>query len=245
MNRGSALLLAASVLLLAGCARQGNGPDTGPNDAPPPAITTEVSPPPPLAIAGVWQPESTDDRLPLVGERAALTPAGRKVAEARRIAAAHGDRDWDGTLRCLPPGTPRILLMGQPLEINADAHVIVMIFQYQRLLRMIYMDDAYPADASATFMGESHGRWEGDVLVVETRNFRTGLALDGSGLPLGAGSSLVERFEHVADDTLIDHITISDPELYQRPLEAQVTLRRGADVQLREDICAERIGARR
>jgi hypothetical protein len=110
---------------------------------------------------------------------------------------------------------------------------------------MIYMDDAYPTDANATYMGESHGRWEGDVLVVETRNFRAGLALDGSGLPLGAGSSLVERFEHVADDTLIDHITISDPELYQRPLEAQVTLKRVSDAQLREDVCAERMGARR
>jgi hypothetical protein len=232
------------MLLLGGCARQGNGLDAGPNDAPPPAITTEISPPPPIDIIGVWQPESADDSLPIVGDRPALTPAGRKLAEARRNAAARGDRSWDGTLRCLPPGTPRILLMGQPLEINADPHVIAMLFQYQRLVRMIYMDDAYPVDPNATFMGESHGRWEGDVLVVETGNFKTGLALEGSGLPLGAGSSLVERFEHVADDTLIDHITIRDPELYQRPWEAQVTLRRRADLQVKEDICAERAGTR-
>ena len=242
MTRSAALAVACA--LLCGCSRQGNGPEADGPDVAPPEITTATSPQPPIDIIGVWQADNADDTLQVTGERPLLTPAGRKLAEERRLAATRGDRSWDGTLRCLPPGAPRILGFGQPFDINADAHLIVMGFQYQRLLRMIYMDDAYPIDPEPSYMGESHGRWEGDTLVVETGNFRPGLALDASGLPQGAGMMLTERYEHVDEDTLIDYITINDPEMYQKPWQAQVTLRRSAGLQVREDVCTDRLAAR-
>ena len=238
MKRAAAL--ATALALLAGCSR-GNGPESAEPDIAPPEITTETSPQPPIDLIGVWQADNSDDVLQLPGERPMLTPAGRKLADARRVAAAHSDRSWDGTLRCMPPGVPRILGFGQPFDINADAHLIVMGFQYQRLVRMIYMDDAYPIDPGPTWMGESHGRWEGDTLVVETGNFVPGLALDGSGLPQSAATMLTERYEHIDEDTLIDYITVNDPEMYQKPWQAQVTLRRIAGLTVREDVCTDRI----
>jgi len=191
-------------------------------------------------LVGLWQPEGSDDALPIVGDKPLFTVAGRKRFDAHRKAAARDVRDWDGTQRCLPPGTPRIMAIAQPFDISVDPHLVAMTFQYQRLIRFVHMDDAYPTVSTPTFMGESFGHWEGQSLVVETKNFRTGTVLDSTGLPHGARLTVTERLERVADDTLLDHITVSDEEMYQRPWQAEVTLKRRPDLQINEDVCVER-----
>jgi hypothetical protein len=191
-------------------------------------------------ITGLWQSAGPDDTLTIVGDKPQLTAAGRRLFDAHRAADARSDRSWDGTRRCLPPGTPRVMSIAQPFDIDVGPHLVAMTFQYQRLVRFIYMDDAFPATDDATYQGESHGHWDGQSLVVETRHFKTGMVLDHTGLPQGAKLVVAERFERVAEDTLVDHITISDEEMYQRPWQAEVTLNHRADLQLQEDVCVER-----
>ena len=59
------------------------------------------------------------------------------------------------------------------------------------------------------WVGDSRGYWDGDTLVVETRNFlrETGFMRGGSGSKL----NLVERFTRVADGTLLYEVTVDDP----------------------------------
>lgn len=231
-------------LLTAGCSDPaGDGKVAAPavSNAP----VTMAPAPTPARIVGRWQPAGTDDTLAIVGDRPQLTAAGRKLFDAHRAAAARGVRDWDGTRRCLPPGTPRIMTIAQPFDIDADAHLVAMTFQYQGLVRLIHMDDAYGIAGKPGFMGESHGHWEGNSLVVETRNFRSGTVLDGTGWPHGAKLVVSERIEPQDDDTLVDHITLSDAEMYLRPWQAQVTLRRQPEARIEEDVCVERTGLQR
>lgn len=235
------LALLAALGCLAGCGAQdlpatraaGNGQSSSSV-----SIATRDAP---VDLDGDWVSAGENDRLPLVGDKPQLTPVGRKLFDAHRAAAAKGDRSWDGVRRCLPPGVPRVLAITQPFAIASDAHLLLMSFQLQRLVRFVYLDDAFPADGDSSFLGESRGRWDGHALLIETRHFAPGLVLDGTGLPAGARLTVTERLEMPERDALVDHVTISDEEMYSRPWQAELHFRRSAQ-RPREDVCVERTG---
>ena len=66
--------------------------------------------------------------------------------------------------------------------------------------------------------GDSVGRWEGNTLVVDTTNFTTLSAYQGSGENL----HLVERFTRLADDTLLYQFTVEDPTTWARPWSVEI-----------------------
>ena len=78
--------------------------------------------------------------------------------------------------------------------------------------------------------GVSTGRWEGDTLVVETKNFRsegTGtLSLRGLGLSGDENLHLVERFRRLNADTLLYEYTVDDPTVWTRPWTVSMTMER-------------------
>ena len=61
--------------------------------------------------------------------------------------------------------------------------------------------------------GDSRGRWEGDTLVVETRNFLRETSFRRS----TANLRLVERFTRVDQATLLYEFTIEDPTTWTKP----------------------------
>jgi hypothetical protein len=63
------------------------------------------------------------------------------------------------------------------------------------------------------WLGDARGRWEGNTLVVETRNFTDATNYQGSKDNL----QLVERFTRVAGGELLYRVTITDPTTYTRP----------------------------
>ena len=87
-------------------------------------------------------------------------------------------------------------------------------------------------DAIRHWTGDSRGRWEGDTLVVESRNFSDRTAsFDPSALTaLGTGSTLrlTERFTRVAEDTLLYEYTVDDPATFTRPFTAALPMRASA-----------------
>ena len=56
-------------------------------------------------------------------------------------------------------------------------------------------------------MGDSVGHWEGDTLVVETRNFRPEQSFRGS----SEQAVITERFTRVAGDQINYRFTVDDP----------------------------------
>jgi hypothetical protein len=61
-------------------------------------------------------------------------------------------------------------------------------------------------------MGDSVGRWEGDVLVVDTTNFTVKTQFEGSGEHL----HVVERFSRLPNGNLLYQFTVDDPTTWDR-----------------------------
>ena len=82
--------------------------------------------------------------------------------------------------------------------------------------------------------GDSTGRWEGDVLVVETTNYNDKVIIQGS----TAGLRVVERFTRVSADRILYQFTVDDPATWTRPWTAEVPMMK-ADGRLFEYACHE------
>jgi hypothetical protein len=84
--------------------------------------------------------------------------------------------------------------------------------------RQIFTDGrALPADPNPTWFGYSVGRWEGDVLVVETTGFNDKGWLDNAGKPGTDKLHVTERFIRKDFGNMDIQITIDDPKAYTKP----------------------------
>jgi hypothetical protein len=193
---------------------------------------------------------------PRDGRVPALTPHGvdREESRAARRRIAAGPEDlpiWD---RCIVGSNagPPIL----PDAYNNNMYLLQTSDYVAVLTEMVHDARIIPLDGRPTlpkhirqWRGDSRGHWEGEVLVVETRNFRgegTGtLMLDRElGPRRGLGSSgdenmhLIERFSRVDADTLLYEFTINDPTIWTRPWTVSMTMRK-SDERMYEYACHE------
>lgn len=88
------------------------------------------------------------------------------------------------------------------------------------------------------WLGDSSGRWEGDVLVVKTTSFRP----EGSWSFLRYSDALEveERFELVSPDEIRYRYTVTDPKIYTSPFTVEMSItRRPPEERLYEFACHE------
>ena len=185
-----------------------------------------------------------DGRLP------SYLPEGRSRmaarAEARGRNAGPEDRDVDE--RCIlgfnsgPPMIPGAYNNFVQL-FQTPGHVAILN-EMVNDVRLVPLD-GQPSLTSAVrqWRGDSRGRWEGDTLVVETRNFRDlGTAHPAPNMELlealGADLHLVERFSLLDADTLLYRFTVDDQTAFTRPWSVEMTMTRSGD-RLYEYACHE------
>ena len=94
--------------------------------------------------------------------------------------------------------------------------------------------DGRPHGVLRQYAGDSRGRWEGETLVVETKNFLRETSLRGS----SRDTHVVERFRRVDPDTVMYEFTVEDASSYTRPWTATMPLLR-TDGPLYEYACHE------
>ena len=80
--------------------------------------------------------------------------------------------------------------------------------------------DGRAFDDIAQWKGESRGHFEGDTLVIETRNFKRETPFPGS----SANTRLTERFTPTDPDTLLYEFTVDDATTWARPWTAAVPM---------------------
>ncbi len=87
------------------------------------------------------------------------------------------------------------------------------------------------------WMGDARGRWEGDTLVVDTTNFTTQTNFNGSREHL----HLIERFTRVAEDLILQEVTVEDSTTFSQTwtIEVPLTKRNEAQNQIFESACHE------
>ena len=195
----------------------------------------------PRDLSGVWFIDPYYQTI-LPNEDPPLRPEAAALFKKRMYEKEHSDPDRgpDPTPRCIPPGIPRTMLQPFPWEIVMARDRIVMIFEYQSLVRQIFTDGrGHPKDFDPTYMGNSVGKWDGDTLVVDDTGFNGKTWLDPKGLPASDALHVTERIRRVNHDTLEAAFTIDDPKMYTKPWTAQKHFILKPDWQIKEYVCAE------
>jgi hypothetical protein len=185
-----------------------------------------------------------DGRIPPLtpeAQKYAESPAAKLVQATRRgefPAASYTDTDlWD---RCLTRGLP---MMSGPynnnFQIFQTRDQVVVLHEMIHDVRVIPIDSSPHPPASFTqWFGVARARWEGDTLVVETKNFSPQQELPFEPRTTAAGMRLVERFTRVDGDTLNYEFTIDHPSVYSRSWTALNPMKK-SDGEVFEYACHE------
>ena len=100
-------------------------------------------------------------------------------------------------------------------------HVVVFTELGANAPRIIPLDGRpFPSDRIRQFSGHSRARWEGDSLVVETRNFIERRSYRGS----TKFRQVLERFTRVADDMIRYEFTVDDPTTWTSSWSGEVPM---------------------
>ena len=205
-------------------------------------------------ISGVYQADGGGANQGLEKRAAtALTPGGRGVvvdppdgllpmqpwARAENEARRAPERGYDDpTAHCFVAGVPRSTYVPSPFQIlQAPGYVVLL---YERMSwRQVPLDGRkHLDDSTRLWQGDSVGHWEGDTLVVETRNLNGKTWLDELGGIVTHQETVVERFIPVDGTNLRYEATVTDPGAYTRPWTIAMALRR-MNNELLEVACLE------
>jgi hypothetical protein len=148
----------------------------------------------------------------------------------------------DPVYKCFPPGVPRVYLHPFPLQIIQIPGQVVMLFEYDHMVRHIYTDGrAHPKDLDLTWMGNSTGRWEGDALVIDTIGFNDKTWLDRVGHPHSDQLHVIERIRRATQDTLQIDFNIEDPKAYTQPITSTMYFQLKPGWDIMEQVCMDNV----
>ena len=125
---------------------------------------------------------------------------------------------------CIGRPTPGMILSTviYPLEIafQNEQQTVTLHSEYFDDLRTVYMDGRNHPDSSERFVsGHSIGRWEDEILVVDTSNFADHRSPYQIGVPSGAQKHVVERFQLINDGARATfEFILEDSEYLAEPL---------------------------
>jgi hypothetical protein len=129
--------------------------------------------------------------------------------------------------RCITRGLPAVMF---PAAYNNNTRIVQAPGYVALTHEMIHETRLIPLDGQPfasgrrrEYLGDARGRWDGDTLVIETRNFSDKTNYRGAGAHL----RLVERFRR-GQKGLRYEVTVDDPHTFTRPWTAALNLKRGA-----------------
>lgn len=129
----------------------------------------------------------------------------------------------DPEARCIITGIPRLLTSVLPFEI---LHTPKRLGTFHQLSwhRWVWLDGRQPEqDPDPEYLGNAVGRWEGDVLVVESSGFQDSVDgriwLDDNGNPQSARARVIERWSRPDFHHLNLSLTYIDSEYYSKPID--------------------------
>jgi hypothetical protein len=172
---------------------------------------------------------------------AGAEPAPYQPWAAKRVLESFNNRAIDDpTARCLPPGVPRISMLGlYPQQIVQTPTQIVILYEYMNVFRVIPLNASRPEDVLPSYLGHSVGRWEGDTLVVDVLGFNDQTWVAGAGTFHSDALHVVERFTRVDKDQINYEATVEDPNVLTRPWVLRTTMMLREGTRLEEYVCAE------
>jgi hypothetical protein len=164
--------------------------------------------------------------------------------------------DFDSWDRCITRGMPSMMMpyrYNGGFKIHQTPGYVIFDVEMIHEARIIPTDGSEPLDpAIGQWLGDSRGHWEGNTLVVETTNYRDGLAINNplinlavQGSPPGnrfwasAQMKTTERITRLNDDSWLYEITTEDPLVLTAPFTVRYPMRNDPDYWWPEYACHE------
>ena len=146
----------------------------------------------------------------------------------------------DPEVKCFLPGVPRATYLPFPFQIVQSDNEITIAYEFSSSTRLIHMSD-HQQPAIDSWMGWSNGRWEGDSLVVDINGFNGRTWFDRAGNFHSEALHVVERYTPTTPYHLSYEVTLSDPNVFERPWTMSMPLYRRMDenVQVMDFRCLE------
>ena len=161
------------------------------------------------------------------GKIPSMTEAGKKRLDAqvahRKEHPADSWLDRGPYDRCLTRGMPGAMVPGfynHNYQIFQTKDHVAILVEMIHDARIVPLDGRpHAGERQGSWMGSSRGRWEGDTLVVETKNVTDKLFEFPPTVAFGTGPTMTvtERFKRVSADRLDYQFTVSDAAIFTRP----------------------------
>jgi hypothetical protein len=196
---------------------------------------------------GIWQALNTadwdlEDHVAAAGPPQlgvfGVTPPGQGVVEGGEIpyqpwAAKKKQENYQSRLgadpesKCYLPGVPRATYLPYPFQIIQGTQKIMFVYSFAEANRTVHMDKAKPEPAPIdTWMGRSHGRFEGETLVVDVAGLNGQAWFDRAGNFGSENLHIVERYTLRGPDHMMYEATIEDSTVFTRPWKISMPLYR-------------------
>ena len=137
--------------------------------------------------------------------------------------------DFNTYDRCITRAMPGAMMPGfynhNYQIVQTEDHVAILVEMIHDA-RVIPIDSGASLDAALQqWLGDSRGYWDGDTLVIETRNF-TDKAGTRGGVMIAGSRHLhtVERLTRVSDNAIDYEITVTDPTVWSAPWTVSVPM---------------------
>ncbi len=154
---------------------------------------------------------------------------------------------WD---RCISRGVPGSMLpagYNNAYRILQTPNHLVIYHEMIHDARIIPLSDQpFIDNRIRQWMGDARAFWEGEVLVVETKNFHDRGWIASSiaggrlkGIPVSKALHVVERFERVSQTTIMWDVTVADPDVYTAPWKVSMPLTAEPTYEMFEYACHE------
>ena len=206
---------------------------------------------------------------PADGKLPPLTPQAEALYRSGRSSWTPNTKfnwvtDFDAWDRCISRGFPASML---PFRYNNGIRVyqapgyvtIALEMLGTRVIPLRSGDAQHWPDEVEAWLGNSVGHWEGNTLVIETTNIKSGdsatqdmFARNGSPLnmatrgvppwntiPTSSKATVVERLTPVGPDNIVYEMTYSDPEVFTAPFTARLDWTRNDEYEFYEYACHE------
>jgi hypothetical protein len=175
-----------------------------------------------------------DGRIPEMTAAAQQARAG-----GRGPSSVNLERPWldrSRLERCITYGLPSAILPGlynNNIEIVQSPGYVAIVHEMVHDTRVVPLDGR---DFSGVrgYLGESRGHWEGDTLVVETRNFNSEYSYRGAAENL----KLIERYTLIGPERIDFRLTFEDDTTWTQPWTVAF-LMRPTEGQIYEYACHE------
>jgi hypothetical protein len=207
-------------------------PDGKPNLSAPAPRTPDGKP----DLSGLWKNDGGDryyNNIAADLQVSDVAPSAHALFIKRQLEFAKDSMET----QCLPLGPAYLTTRYREFRIVQTPALILVAFS-DGMHREIFMDGrSLETDPNPTWMGYSVGRWEGDVLVVDSNGYTDRSWLDYGGHPHSEDLRITERYTRRDLGRIDVQVSMVDPKVYAKPIVLSMPIALQVDTEMLEGFC--------